>query len=355
MKGIFEANNFVYKIDMQVKNIFVIVFILAFSINAFSQNTKSSNALKYTVTYDDPYDISKLFVHFQPIVGDIASLNVIGGIGLEANYYYKNLLDFELSGRTTYTAAFDIAKNAGMFNAFNDNALSSYYYGDLGGTYHIIDRTKESSSKILLYSKRLKGTEWAATVPQNAQIKNTVREIVGGRAGAMFYTTTVDLESTLAKQNLELFYTNGVPIDENLYTNVFAYSLYVGGSMSWFKNFAVTFESRWEPNGDDLLMTTYLDLLYSPGITIEDLMVYNTNTKTTETISLEDIKKSPFGFRTGFKGKFNRDLGWGYGVETGLRPGVQKNGFFFTFKLSFPVFGTKLEQTVEAVNSETGE
>jgi len=355
MKGIFEANNFRYKIDMQLKNVFITVFFITFSVSAFSQDTDNSNALKYTVTYDDPYDLSKLFIHFQPIIGDISALNSIGGPGLEANYYYKNLLDFELSGRTSYTAAFDIANNAGSLNAFNDNALSTYYYGEIGGTYHIIDRTKASSSKILLYSKRLKGTEWAATVAKNAVIKNTVREIVGGRAGAMFYTTAVDLESTLAKQEMELFYANGTVIDEYLYTNVFAYSAYIGGSMSWFKNFAVTFESRWEPNGDDLLMTTYLDVLYSPGITIDDLLVNNSKTKQVETISLENIKRAPFGFRAGFKGKFNRSLGWGYGVETGLRPGVQKNGFFFTCKLSFPVFGTKLEQTVEAINTETGE
>ncbi len=335
---------------MYLKRGLLALVVIAMSTGAYGQATKKSKALKYTVTYDDPYDIKKLFIHFQPIVGDIAALNIVGGFGLEANYYHKDLLDFELSARTTYGQRFDIARNAANLNAINENNITAYFYGDAGGTYHILDRTRESESKILLYSKRLKGTEWAATVPKNALIKNTVREIVGGRAGAFAYNTSTDLDKVLAKQELELYYQDGTPVDgEELYTNVFAYGFYLGGSMSWFKNFAVTFESRWEPNGDDLLMTTYLDALYAPGITIEDLLVAG------ETVKLDEVKKSAFGFRAGLKGKFNRTLGWGYGVETGLRPGIQKNTFFFAFKLSFPIYGTKLEQTVEAINTETGE
>jgi len=335
---------------MRLKSSFIIGLLMALAVSGFSQAKKKSKALKYTVTYDDPYDIKKLFIHFQPIVGDIGALNIVGGFGLEANYYYKDKLDFEFSGRTSYGTKFDINRDAATRNAFNENVISAYFYGDVGGTYHILDRTKDSQSKVLLYSKRLKGTEWAATVPKNAVIKNTVREIVGGRGGAFFYNTTTGLATVLERQQMELFYNDGTPVDsDELYTNVSAYGFYVGGSMSWFKNFAVAFESRWEPNGDDLLMTTYVDMLYAPGVSIDDLLIGGEN------VSLEDVTKSSFGFRAGLKGKFNRKLGWGYGAETGVRPGVAQSGFFFAFKLSFPIYGTKLEQTVEAINTETGE
>lgn len=334
---------------------FVLASMLLLSGSMYGQ-AKKENALKYTVTYDDPYDIKKLFIHFQPIIGDIAALNVVGAFGLEANYYHEDLFDIEFSGRTSYGKRFDIARDGAERNSYNDNIPRPYYYAELGGTYHILDYTSESESKILLYSRRLKGNEWAATVPKNALIKNTVRQIVGGRVGGMFYTSVTDLTKTLEKQELELFYVDGAPVEAtDLYTNVFSYSIYLGGSMSWFKNFAVDFESRWEPNGDDLLLTTYVDLMYSPGITIDDLKMVNENTSQQEEVSLAGIQTSAFGFRAGVKGKFNRGLGWGYGVETGLRPGIAKNGFFMTFKLSFPIYGTKLEQTVEAVNTETGE
>ena len=342
---------------MRSKSVFLLgLGILLFASTSTYSQAKKANALKYTVTYDDPYDIKKLFIHFQPIIGDIAALNVVGGFGLEANYYHENLFDFEFSGRTSYGSRFDIARDGANRNAYNDNASTAYYYGEIGGTYHILDFTSESESKILLYSRRLKGTEWAATVPKNALIANTVRKIVGARLGGMFYTSVTDLNKTLKKQELELFYVDGAPVEAtDLYTNLFSYSIYVGGSMSWFKNFAVNFESRWEPNGDDLLLTTYVDFMYSPGITIDDLLMVNENTFQQEKVSLEEVQKSAFGFRAGVKGKFNRTLGWGYGVETGIRPGIAKNGFFMTFKMSFPIYSTKLEQTVEAVNTETGE
>ncbi|MCB0505487.1 MAG: hypothetical protein KDC58_08270, partial [Cyclobacteriaceae bacterium] len=63
------------KTYMRLKNVllFGLGIMLMVSVNSFGQD--KSNALKYTVSYDDPYDIKKLFIHFQPIIGDIAALN----------------------------------------------------------------------------------------------------------------------------------------------------------------------------------------------------------------------------------------------------------------------------------------
>jgi hypothetical protein len=55
-----------------------------------------------------------------------------------------------------------------------------------------------------------------------------------------------------------------------------------------------------------------------------------------------------FGFRMGLEGKYNRDLGWAYGIETGIRPGISGKGFYATFKISFPVYSTNLEYEREA-------
>ena len=143
--------------NMRFKSSFIIGLAMVLTLNGYGQAAKNSNALKYTVSYDDPNDLKKLFIHFQPIVGDVAALNVVGGFGLEANYYYEDKMDFEFSGRTTYGSRFDIARDAADRNAFNDNVIDAYFYGDMGGTYHILDQTKSSNSKVLLYSKRLKG------------------------------------------------------------------------------------------------------------------------------------------------------------------------------------------------------
>jgi hypothetical protein len=55
-----------------------------------------------------------------------------------------------------------------------------------------------------------------------------------------------------------------------------------------------------------------------------------------------------FGGRLGIDGHFNRTLGWGYAAEIGVRPGLQKRGFYGLIKITFPMYGTKLDYKVEA-------
>ena len=340
-------------IDRYLKLFYVGVLIL---ISAVANAQDNSNALKYTIQYDDPYDLRKLFVHFQPMYGDLAAINATGGFGIEANYYHDKIFDVTLGARTTYGKRFDITEDAAARNASTDNPIGSYYYVELGGTYHIKDFATESASKVLLYNKRLKGVEWASTVAQKATIKSKVRQIIGVRAGGFSYRSAVGLNRVLKEQNIELQYSSGSPVElDNMYTTISSHSIYLGGSMSWFRNYAVDFEKKWDASGDDLLFTTYLDFAYSPSITLDDLRIFNEQTSTTEIIDVTPVKKQPIGVKAGMTGKFNRNLGWGYGAELGMRPGLQKRTFFMTLKLSFPIYGTKLENELEVVNTETGE
>ena len=64
-----------------------------------------------------------------------------------------------------------------------------------------------------------------------------------------------------------------------------------------------------------------------------------------ETISSDIIDTSMFGFRAGIQGKFNRGIGFSYGVETGLRPGIQGGGFYLMGVFSVPVFGFRLNKS----------
>jgi len=57
---------------------------------------------------------------------------------------------------------------------------------------------------------------------------------------------------------------------------------------------------------------------------------------------------SPFGFRAGIDGKFNRQLSWAYGGEVGLRPSIKGQTFYAMFMITFPVFGTTLDSKVES-------
>jgi len=301
----------------------------------------------YQTMYDDPYDIRNLFLQFQPLYGDIGALNITGGFGIEGAYYHNDLFDVQLAFRTTYGKRFDMNRYAGVKNSTAGNNYPVYMNLEFGGTYHIKDLMKESTSHVLLYSKQLKGTEWASTVARSAEISGKVRTVIGGRLGGMFYSSTLDVSGVLESQNRELSYEDGTPVLEtNMYSNVQAFVIYLGGSYSMIRNYAVEFSERFDPSGDDLMFTPFIDLMFAPSIKIKDVVLPS------ETVSAAEIDQLAMGFRAGLNIKFNRKLSWGTTVETGVRPGVKKRGFFVLFKMSFPIYARKLEskETSEPTN-----
>ncbi len=331
---------------MSTRNTFFICLFLLYTFVAFAQDEGGEEEIPtYQTMYDDPYDIRNLYLQFQPMYGDIGALNVTGGFGLEGAYYHKEVFDVQLAFRTTYGKRFDINRHAAINNATNTDEFPLYYNIEFGGTYHILDIMKESTSKVLLYSKKLKGTEWASTVARHAEITGNVRTIIGGRIGGKINSTTTNINAILAVQNKDLFDSNELPlINEAIYSNLQTFVIYAGGSYAWIRNYAVEFSERWDPSGSDQILTAYFDILYAPSINLSDVTLNG------ETISTANIEELVLGFRGGVNVKFNRKLSWGYGVEAGINPGIKNRGFFLVFKMSFPlyakVFGTK-ETTAE--------
>jgi hypothetical protein len=333
---------------MMIKNTVLICLFLLNGFIAFSQEEDQEDAPSYLTMYDDPYDIRNLFLQFQPLYGDIGALNITGGFGIEGAYYHKSLFDVQLAFRTSYGKRFDINRDAASRNASNSDNFPLYMNLEFGGTYHIRDIMNESSSKVLLYTKQLKGSEWASTVARHAEINGKVRTIIGGRLGGMYSSTTTNVNAILTVQNKELFYGDGTPVfDENLYSNLQSFTIYVGGSYSWIRNYAVEFSERWDPSGDDQILTPFFDLLYAPSINLQDVTING------QTVSTASIDKLNMGFRGGVNVKFNRKLSWGYTVESGIKPGIKKRGFFIVFKMSFPIYAKKINTKGEsATDSE---
>jgi hypothetical protein len=323
---------------MATKYTFLILLFLFSGFVAFAQEEDTEEAVpSYQTMYDDPYDIRNLYLQFQPLYGDIGVLNVTGGFGVEGAYYHKSNFDLQLAFRTSYGKRFDINRDAATRNATNTAEFPLYYNLEFGGTYHIRDIMQESSSKVLLYSKQLKGTEWASTVARQTEINGKVRTVIGARLGGMLNSTTANINATLAAQGKELFYENGIPvIGEDIYSNLQTFTIYAGASYSWIRNYAVEFSERWDPSGDDQILTPYFDIMFAPSINLSDVVING------ESVSTLDIDETSIGFRGGLNVKFNRKLSWGYGVESGVRPGLKKRGFFLVFKMSFPVYAKKL-------------
>ncbi len=305
---------------------------------------REAKTITYEEIYDTPYDINKLFIHLQPMYGEYFSTNTTVGWGIRAQYYLKNIADFEMDFRGPYAKPFDIARHAAAKNSTIDNEPKGYLYFDIVGTYHIKDEELDTETKFILYSNRYKGDKWGATVPLHTVIPTKVRRIIGARFGGMSYKTSFDMNRIMDKQGVTLYSDEGAAIgeDESLYGNMSASGFYIGGSMAWIKNVAVQPDKIYGTLVNDLIFTTYFDINFTPFVNVDD--VYNDGQR----YSSEPILTSVLGFRAGIEGKFNRKISWGYGGEIGHRPGLKKSGFFFNVRISFPIFSSQLRYQVES-------
>jgi hypothetical protein len=352
-----------------MKNYFLLLFtaFMMVSVIVFAQGErKDKTAVTFEEIYDEPYSINKLFVHFQPLYGELFVTNVNAGFGAEAQYYHKDKIDFKAHFRKTYSRHFfDFSRDLALNNSNVDNKAEVFNYYEFGGTYHIKDFEESTKTKMVLYKNSYKGNKWASRVPLFADVPCKVRKIYGARLGGIIWDSSTDLDRVLEKQKLTnadlkavegiglpLTFYNGVKDEPlNVYTNISVTGLYVGASMAWIRNVAVNFD-KFEEGIDDLMLTAYADILYSPSIKIDDIVYTdkdpNTPEEGTRVYSVSPVKTRSFGFRLGIDGKFNRTLSWAYGGEVGYRPSLQGRGFYALIKISFPVFGTSLDYKVES-------
>jgi hypothetical protein len=352
---------------MKTNFLLLIAAYMTVSVTLFAQDRKDKTAVTYEELYDEPYSVNKLFIAFQPLYGELFVTNVNAGFGVEASYYYQDKADFRAHYRKTYSRHFfDFSRDLALNNSDVDNRAQVYNYLEIGGTYHIKDFEESSKTKMFLYKNSYKGNKWAARVPLHADVPCKVRKIYGARLGGIIWKSSTDLHRALAEQGLtnedlksgdlslpNTYFnaTTGKDEELNVFTNVGSKGFYVGGSMSWIRNVAVSFD-KFEEGIDDLMLTTYLDILFSPTIDVDDVVYTdrdpNTDDDQTRIYSVSPIKTQTFGFRAGVDGRFNRTLSWAYGAEFGYRPSIEGRGMYVLLKISFPVYGTNLDYKVES-------
>lgn len=336
-----------------MKQYYLVIFLLATSFTSFAQAPDSlQNSVSYEVIYDEPFAVNMLFLHFQPFYGELYKTNVNAGFGLQADYYLHKKANFTASVRLPYGRQFfDFVRDDAYKNSNVDNPVKGFHYIEFGGMYHIRDFEKSSKAKVVLYSDSLKGNKWAAEVPKDIQIPCKVRFVYGPRLGGIFWSSMSDVNRVLDKQgksagDLVDGGGNPMPEDVNLYTQVHSAGLFVGGEVSWIKNVGVTFDS-YSDRVEDLMFSTFLDLLVSPGLKVDDLIYterdVNGNPIQTGTYSTDVLSTKAIGLRAGLEGKFNRKLSMAYEGEMGYRPGLSGDNFYMLVKISFPVFSTNLE------------
>jgi hypothetical protein len=348
--------------NLNVTRFFIFCLMLT-CLQSIAQDKKEKPAVTYEELYDEPYSVNKLFVGFQPLYGELFATNVNAGFGLEASYYLKDKMDFKAHFRKTYSSNFfDFNQKAALDNSDVETKPQPFTYFEFGGTYHIKDFDESGKTKMVLYKKSFKGNRWAATVPLRAEVPCKVRKIYGVRLGSILWNSTIDVNRALKAQGLtnnDLVNATSNPLpqifdpstnqfrDAKVFTNLSSTNVYVGGSLSWFRNVAVSFD-KYEEGLDDGLFTVFFDVMFAPSLNLDPVSYRDPNTLLITEYSTTSVKTTSFGFRAGMDGKFNRTLSWAYGGEIGLRPSVTGQALYVMFKISFPVFGTNLDNKVES-------
>lgn len=331
------------------------IFFVLMSQVAYAQTEKE--AVIFDELYDEPYSINKFFIGFLPFYGEVFATNVNAGFGLDAHYYHKKSFEINAHFRKTYSSKFyDFNRELASKNSSVSNTPEIFNYYEFGGTYHIKDFDVPSNTKIFLHRKSYSKNRWAATVPPYAEVPSKLRKIYGVRLGTVIWNSTVDLNRTLEKQgltNMDLVTAEGTPLPEtyvdangvtqdlNVFSNLYATNIYVGGSFSLIRNIAVSFD-KYDEGLDDGMLTLFFDVMVAPSLTL-DPVIYNSEDYLTDAVNINKI-----GFRAGIDGRFNRTLSWSYGGEVGYRPSLDGHGFFALLKVSFPVFSSNLDNKVEA-------
>jgi hypothetical protein len=336
--------------------IICLLLLIGLSVDTLAQEQDPKDDTSFEELYDDPYNINKLFIGFIPFYGELSATNVNAGYGIEAQYYHKTIFDVKFQTRKTYSSKFyDFNRELAAKNSSVSNKTEVYNYFELGGTYHIKDFDSYSSSKFFVRKKEYSRNRWAATVPTLVEVPGKVRQIYGARVGSVIWNSTIDINRTLEKQNLsnaDLINSEGNSLPDtymddqgmvhnmNVFSNLYATNIYLGGSYTRIRNIAVDFDN-YDSSVDDGIVTFFFDVIYAPALRI-DPIIYNDVEYSTDAIKLNKI-----GMRAGLDGKFNRKLSWAYGGEIGYRPSINGRGFFAMMKISIPMYSTNLVKKIK--------
>lgn len=337
-----------------MKSTLSFLFVIT-ALSAFSQEEdapQDAPEVTFETLYDEPYNVKKLFLGFQPFYGELFATNVNAGFGVDVHYFHKQKFEIRAHTRKTYSSSFfDITRENAKKNSDVGNKPEIFNYYELGINWHIKDMEDQGKTKVVLYKKSYRGDRWESRVPTRIDVPCKVRKIYSARFGSIVWNSTLDVSraTQLDNKKFDLGLNNsGQPIDSdsvNLFSNIYSAGIYAGASMTWIRNVAVSID-QYEGNLDDGMLTLYADILYAPYLKVSDIK-YNTKSFT-PTI----LKLNSFGFRVGLDGKFNRKLSWGYGGEIGFRPTVAHLGLFAVVKIAIPLYGTNLNYQANSSSKE---
>jgi len=321
---------------------YISIGLLFIHLYSNAQNIIPDDSITYETFYDDPENINKLYLHIQPVYGELFMTNVNIGYGVEVDYFLKDKLDLNGSFRKTYGKKFDFIRDVAEKNSEALNNPKKFYFAEIGAAFHIIDREEASKAKFILYSETFHyQNKWESMIPKYIEAPAKLRRIYGIRFGGASYQSAIDVNRVIHRQeNLPMDTLNGLSV----YSNIVNHGFYIGGLLKLIKNVTINFDQIYQQVTNDLIFSTFLDILIFPFTTVDDIRYIPSPGFPERKLSGSIIDTSMLGVRAGINGKFNRDFSFGYTIEIGYRPGIKGQNFYALGKISFPLIGLMLEK-----------
>ncbi|MGB3946487.1 MAG: hypothetical protein WBM13_00765 [Bacteroidia bacterium] len=344
----------------KIKATIIYTFILSLSINKVN-----SQSVSYKVLEDNPNSYN-LDVSFLPFYVDMAGAdnNLSLGYGLNASAQYKKLGAARFYLQRPYSAGTDMGYHFGTVGIFpmpTVNKLRKYLHLELGGTYHLSERTKTKDRKVVLSSSKSGRT----TTTTYIMVPTTVRKVIGVRGGLYNYHTVItarqngSIDGDLGIDAKGVISTDGtrfggaarlnpVGVPEDPFyntesaTNMKVLGVYGGISTASYHKILIDADG-YGTKGGSRYFNLFADAMIAPP-RIDDFEGADGKKYDVSGKGAQGFKTRPFGARVGYEYLMAKNkLGIFTKTEVGFKPGMANSKFYIS--LSFGVcFITKVKQ-----------
>lgn len=351
----------------------VLVTWLAASISmAQVTNPISARVINYKVTFDDPYDINQVWLFFSPLAINASAANMNLGFSVGTRIFATPNFQVQAGFQSSYGQPLDHSRNTAEKSAMvrwrsgqdrhdrtslQGNKFIPFMNLELGGQYHLIDRERKSTSRIMLTSKKARVEEFSNVDYITVNSRN--RQIYSIRGGGQLYSSTVSLGRPMRRQGLTLTSEGGLKLNPDgsttaadgltsitkgnqLFTNLQYAGFYVGGAYTLIKNVAIKAD-KFGNLANNITVSGYADILAAPAPMLDNLLI-NKEGGGFETVSTSSMKINKAGFRTGFDVFYNQDLFYAIGGEIGYRPAPRGQRLYVMARFSFPALAFKIKR-----------
>jgi len=296
------------------------------------------DSLGMSVLFDRPDELRDLYIQVQPLIAELARTGNQAGYGLGLHYFSNRWLEADLQFRKSWSRKMDQAREDGYRNANTGNGLPANFYLEAGLLFHL--RQKSSADTLIAALKPKAGLDHKVTGNVSTRIPAGVKSVYSLRLGAAYRRNSFDVSQALERQG-ELNAAILLPeqyVDElgltrpfRAFTGMTTVIALAGINYSIIRNMAAGFDD-YEVVSRDAVVSCYADFLFAPELTMDDLL-FDGNL-----FPLNVVERQTVGMRAGVDIRHDRDIGFAFGAEAGIRPGPSKGGAYMLLKVSIPVF-----------------